>query len=245
MVDPLADVWPRVSVILFTVGRRIGLGNAMGELVVERGAAGKWFWQINLPVITTALPELEKNPLLPADGFSGPAVFIAGAKSNYIEPKDHARIRRHFPIAKIHVLAFGDVGIPAADPLIAGGGPAHLSDILIVGAVGERNVLRQDLGRDGIEAGSGDGVVGEKLVVVERIGDAVFGGGEIAAPLGLGGRAGGAAHLVFADAQTLVREEEEVLVPLYRAAVGEAELIEAQLGDAAGEEAAGIEIVVA
>jgi len=72
---------------------------------LERGADGKWSWQINLPVLTAALPVLEKNSLAPDDHFAGPALFIAGAKSNYIEPGDHAGIRAHFPAARIEVLA--------------------------------------------------------------------------------------------------------------------------------------------
>lgn len=72
---------------------------------LERTAEGKWFWQINLPVLTTALPELEKNPLRADDRFAGPALFLAGGKSNYIEAGDHAVIRTHFPAAEIRILA--------------------------------------------------------------------------------------------------------------------------------------------
>ena len=71
---------------------------------LERSPAAKWFWQINLPVLTAALPELEKNPLTAHDRFEGPVRFLAGAKSNYIEPEDHAVIRAHFPTAEIRVL---------------------------------------------------------------------------------------------------------------------------------------------
>jgi esterase len=72
---------------------------------LERDPEGKWFWQINLPVLTTALPELEKNPLASGDRFDGPVRFLAGGKSNYIEAEDHAVIRTHFPDAEIRVLA--------------------------------------------------------------------------------------------------------------------------------------------
>jgi esterase len=72
---------------------------------LERTEDGKWKWQMNLPVLTTALPDLEKNPLTATDRFDGPTHFIAGAKSNYVEPADHAAIRAHFPAAKIDVLA--------------------------------------------------------------------------------------------------------------------------------------------
>ena len=72
---------------------------------LERRADGTWGWQINLPVLTSALPELEKNPLAAGDRFDGSALFLAGAKSNYIEPDDHAAIRAHFPAAEIRAIA--------------------------------------------------------------------------------------------------------------------------------------------
>lgn len=71
---------------------------------LERGGDGRWQWQINLPVLTTALPMLEKNPLQPEDRFVGQTRFIAGSKSNYIEAEDHAVIGAHFPQAEIRVL---------------------------------------------------------------------------------------------------------------------------------------------
>ncbi len=66
---------------------------------LERDEAGRWYWQINLPVLTAALPTLEGNPLTPEDRFAGPVRFIAGGKSNYIEPGDGAAIAAHFPAA--------------------------------------------------------------------------------------------------------------------------------------------------
>ena len=71
---------------------------------LERTGAGTWFWQINLPVVTAALPELEKNPLTPEDRYAGPARFIAGERSNYIEAEDHTAIRTHFPRAEVLTL---------------------------------------------------------------------------------------------------------------------------------------------
>lgn len=66
---------------------------------------GRWRWQVNLPVLTAALPHLEGNPLAPADRFSGPTLFVAGGKSTYIESRDHDAIRTHFPGAGITVIA--------------------------------------------------------------------------------------------------------------------------------------------
>ncbi|MSU51906.1 MAG: alpha/beta fold hydrolase [Opitutaceae bacterium] len=72
---------------------------------LERTPEGAWYWQINLPILTVALPELEKNPLAPADCFGGAVLFLAGEKSTYIEPEDHAMIRAHFPAAEIRVMS--------------------------------------------------------------------------------------------------------------------------------------------
>ncbi len=65
---------------------------------------GKWHWTINLPVLTAALPVLEKNCLRPDDQFAGPALFILGGRSRYAEEGDHALIRKHFPAARIEVI---------------------------------------------------------------------------------------------------------------------------------------------
>lgn len=72
---------------------------------LERSAEGKWRWQINLPVLTAAVPNLEKNPLRPDDRYAGPALFIPGGKSTYVEASDHAAILHHFPAAKIRPIA--------------------------------------------------------------------------------------------------------------------------------------------
>lgn len=72
---------------------------------LERSDEGRWTWTINLPVLTAALPTLEKSPLGPGDAFAGPVRFIAGGKSTYIEPADHATIRGHFPAADIVTIA--------------------------------------------------------------------------------------------------------------------------------------------
>ncbi|MCF7689527.1 MAG: alpha/beta fold hydrolase [Cephaloticoccus sp.] len=72
---------------------------------LERNPDGSWRWLINLPVLTAALPGLEQNPLTGTDIFNGPTQFVVGAKSNYVQPSDHAAIRQHFPGAKITTLA--------------------------------------------------------------------------------------------------------------------------------------------
>jgi pimeloyl-ACP methyl ester carboxylesterase len=71
---------------------------------LECDAAGRWRWQINLPALTRGLPEVERNPLEPADQFAGPVRFITGGRSPYVEAGDHAAIRTHFPAADIVTL---------------------------------------------------------------------------------------------------------------------------------------------
>ena len=72
---------------------------------LERSDTGGWRWAVNLPVLTEALPAMEKNSLAPGDHFTGPALFIAGGRSPYVQAGDHAAIRRHFPAAHIAVIA--------------------------------------------------------------------------------------------------------------------------------------------
>jgi pimeloyl-ACP methyl ester carboxylesterase len=72
---------------------------------LERAHGGAWRWQVNLPVLAAALPELERNPLAPGDRFDGPSLFVAGARSAYVRPADIDGIRGHFPSARIKILA--------------------------------------------------------------------------------------------------------------------------------------------
>ena len=71
---------------------------------LERDAEGRWRWIVNLPVLAAALPDLVKNPLAPGDRYDGPALFILGGRSGFVQPEDHAAIRRHFPAARFGVL---------------------------------------------------------------------------------------------------------------------------------------------
>ena len=72
---------------------------------LERTNTGGWKWLINLPVLTSALPELERNPLQPGDRYDGPALFIAGGRSDYIGPEGRTAIVRHFPAARLETIA--------------------------------------------------------------------------------------------------------------------------------------------
>lgn len=72
---------------------------------LERTEDGRWRWQINLPVITRGLPEIEGNPLVSEDKFDGPVLFVTGGKSDYVRESDLSVITAHFPKARIKVLA--------------------------------------------------------------------------------------------------------------------------------------------
>lgn len=72
---------------------------------LERSADGRWRWAVNLPVLTRALPEMERNSLGADDRYEGPVLFIAGGRSSYVRPEDHPAIRRHFPGARIGTIA--------------------------------------------------------------------------------------------------------------------------------------------
>ncbi len=101
----LRDLRSRAEAELRFEGRVPGLGQRKFLATnLERGPDGAWRWQINLPVLTAALPELERSPLTVADRYPGQARFIAGGQSAYIEADDHATIRRHFPAAEIVTL---------------------------------------------------------------------------------------------------------------------------------------------
>ncbi len=57
-------------------------------------------WRVNLPAIAAALEEISAwvPPETPA--YPGPALFIAGARSDYIRAADHPAILRRFPAAR-------------------------------------------------------------------------------------------------------------------------------------------------
>lgn len=69
-----------------------------------RDDSGAWSWQINLPALTEALPRIEANPLMAEDQFTGPTVFVAGGRSNYITQDDLPAIHSHFPAATLITL---------------------------------------------------------------------------------------------------------------------------------------------
>jgi len=65
-----------------------------------------WRWIVNLPVLTATLLDMTKNSLSAGDRFSGPALFVIGGRSRYVDPDvDRAGIETFFPAARIEVIA--------------------------------------------------------------------------------------------------------------------------------------------
>ncbi len=57
-------------------------------------------WRIDLPAIIAALPTLQDWPPLDLSPYTGPALFVAGARSDYIRPEHRPAIRAWFPAAQ-------------------------------------------------------------------------------------------------------------------------------------------------
>jgi esterase len=59
-------------------------------------------WRLNLKAIERDFSEIVAFPDLPAGTvYRGPALFVAGARSNYVQPEHEPEIRRLFPRARI------------------------------------------------------------------------------------------------------------------------------------------------
>ena len=72
---------------------------------LERGEDGAWRWAVNLPVLTAALPEVERNPLGEDERFCGPVLLVRGGRSRYVMDEDARVITGHFPAARLETIA--------------------------------------------------------------------------------------------------------------------------------------------
>jgi pimeloyl-ACP methyl ester carboxylesterase len=69
------------------------------NLTIDDGIA---HWRLNLEAIEREFPEIIGFPDLPAGtAYNGPALFVAGARSDHIRPEHEPVIRRLFPQARI------------------------------------------------------------------------------------------------------------------------------------------------
>lgn len=68
-------------------------------------ADGGFGWQFNLPALAANLGVLSGFPEFePEEIFPGPALFVIGDLSNYVQPTHHEAIRRLFPRSEIAVI---------------------------------------------------------------------------------------------------------------------------------------------
>jgi esterase len=65
-------------------------------------------WRVGLPQIAAALPMIETWDQHEAAPYPGPALFVTGARSDYVKPQDHPTIRALFPTARF--VAIKDAG---------------------------------------------------------------------------------------------------------------------------------------
>jgi pimeloyl-ACP methyl ester carboxylesterase len=69
------------------------------NLVIDENAAR---WRLNLEAIERGFPQILGFSDLPVGtAYRGPALFVSGARSNYIQPEHEPGIRRLFPRARI------------------------------------------------------------------------------------------------------------------------------------------------
>lgn len=73
-------------------------------------------WRFNLPVIAAQISEVGK-PLAPDAHFNGPALFIRGGKSGYVQDEDMNGIRSHFPQAELQTVEGAGHWVHAEKPL--------------------------------------------------------------------------------------------------------------------------------
>lgn len=60
-----------------------------------------WSWRIPLDILADQLPVIQGWPLSTEPQWDGPALFIHGEASGYVDATGRERIRRHFPHAQI------------------------------------------------------------------------------------------------------------------------------------------------
>jgi esterase len=74
-------------------------GFLLQNLVFDNGQAR---WRLNLEAIERAMPQLTGFPPLPDSAvYPGPALFVAGGRSDYLLPEHEPAIRRRFPNGRL------------------------------------------------------------------------------------------------------------------------------------------------
>jgi len=90
---------------------------------VTSGPAGL-AWSVNLDAIAAQFETILGFPDLPTEsGFTGPALFVAGGRSDYLRPEHRAEIGRLFPAARIEE-------IPGAGHWVHADAPAAFLEVV-------------------------------------------------------------------------------------------------------------------
>jgi pimeloyl-ACP methyl ester carboxylesterase len=100
------------------VGDAAERGFLLQNLVFPSVAAGgEARWRLNLAAIERAMPHLAGFPAIPAGtAYLGPALFVAGGRSDYLRPGHEPEIRRLFPNARIARIADAGHWLHAEQP---------------------------------------------------------------------------------------------------------------------------------
>lgn len=73
---------------------------------LSRDSEGKFFWKVNLPVLSKNLQLIGTDLEYPGS-FDGPSLFVRGSKSDYYKPGDEDLIKSKFTNARFAVLDTG------------------------------------------------------------------------------------------------------------------------------------------
>lgn len=82
---------------------------------LTREKEGGYRWKMNLPILTRDYPAILEN-IEPAESYDGPALFIRGEQSNYIQDGDLFLIQETFPAAELQTIAKAGHWVHAQQP---------------------------------------------------------------------------------------------------------------------------------
>jgi len=71
---------------------------------LERDAEGGFRWIVNLKTLQDALPNLFKQVPEAGDRYDGPALFMRGERSRFVEEKDYPMMQEFFPSAVLETI---------------------------------------------------------------------------------------------------------------------------------------------
>ena len=83
------------------------------NLVKEQG---RWGWRMYLDGLIRAMPELMDFPAANGRQFPGPALFLYGGASAYVQPEHAGAIRERFPLARLRMVAGAGHWVYAEQP---------------------------------------------------------------------------------------------------------------------------------